>query len=164
MFAPVAVQVLSRHSRYWQLRGYLTRPPGQDLVVARISTVEPLTVIGNPIGVWRWDADRDIVTWSPELLSMFDLRLGPPASYTAFLDTIIDEDREDVARHIERARDHSDEFTATFRCTGRGEHQPWFHAAGRGTTTPAGRRHVAGIVKYLNPPRTWWTAAATGCG
>lgn len=162
-FVPVSVRVLSRDSRYWRIGGYVVRRPGQDGAVARINLVEPVGAMGCPTGMWHWDPQQDIVTWSPELLWMFAMRVGPPSSYAAFLDMIVDEDRIDLAGQIQRAGDRAHEFSARFRCKGDDGHELWFHTAGRATTSPSGQM-VAGIVKYLNPPQSWWNARTIGCG
>lgn len=121
----------------------------------RGSPARPDSGAGNP--------ERDVITWSPELLGWFGLRTGPLVSYAAFLETIVDEDRGTVAAQIDAARVHGHDFGATFSCTGAKGRDLWFHIAGRRMIPPSGYE-VAGICKYLSPPPSWWTSSAIGCG
>jgi hypothetical protein len=104
------------------------------------------------------------VSWSPELLDMFAMRVGPPASYAAFLAVILADDRDGFARLVDRALLEGRPFAATFRCPAPGEHDLWFHVTGCRDGNGPGPRRMAGLVKYLNPPRTWPRCSPIGCG
>jgi PAS domain-containing protein len=161
-FRPLELRLLARDSRYWWTRWHLGRRRDGSLQARGVEYLTPDHEPGPPIGTWHWDADRDVVSWSPELLDMFGLRIGPPASYAAFLSFILEEDRGSFDRHVELALHDGHPFVATFRCPTGGEHDLWFHATG---CRCAGGRRLAGVVKYLNPPPTWPTRSSPiGCG
>lgn len=163
-FRPLELRVLARDSRYWWTRWHLGAQSDGALMALGVDYLQPAVDSGPPVGTWHWDADRDVVSWSPELLDMFGMQIGPPASYDAFLAVILDDDRDGFARHVERALVEGQPFVATFRCPTKGEHDLWFHATGCRCAADPGQRRLSGLVKYLNPPSTWPRRSPIGCG
>ena len=164
-FVPVEVRILARDSRYWRSRWHLTFALGGPCELHGIDFVGPDPGRGPLVATWRWHVETDVVSWSPELLDLFDLNVGPPASVGSFLATVHEDDRHHVARHLRLAVLHDDSFQYTFRCPTSEGRDLWFHAVGRCCVDADGAREVAGLVKYLNPPSTPATAERIiGCG
>ena len=152
-FWPVEIRILARDRRYWWTRWHLWVSTGRCVVCASgVDYVGRDDVVGPPVGTWRWDIDADQVVWSTELLDMFGLGVGPPMSYQRFLDSVHDEDRDDVDQAVRWSLCSGDPFVADFRGVDDGERDRWFHAAGRVEPDAGGSRgQLCGIVKYLNP-------------
>ena len=153
-FWPVELRFLARDRRYWWTRWHLTATAERPVVCAEgVALVGDAGSQGPPVGTWGWNIDADTVVWSPELLDMFGFRVGPPASYQAFLASVDVEDRADVDRLVQACvvsgEPYITEFRAAHRDRGR---ERWFHAAGRvEPTTDSRHRHLLGVVKDLNP-------------
>jgi PAS domain-containing protein len=162
-FIPVELRILARDSRYWWTRWHLIVAPDE---VCQATGVDYLLPAGAaaPVATWRWNVDHDIVSWSPELLDMFDLRWGPPVSLEAFLASVHEDDRASVAGRLRVAVIDGEPFGYTFRCPTGGVYERWFCAAGRCCRTPDGTRVVGGLVKYLNPPEAPVAGAVIGSG
>lgn len=164
-FRPLELRLLARDSHYWWTRWHVGARADGSPMVRGVEHLRPDGEPGPPIGTWHWDADRDVVSWSPELLDMFGMRVGPPVSYAAFLSVVLDDDRDGFARLVERTLLDGHPFVATFRCPTDGERDLWFHATGCRSHGWPRRRRLAGVVKYLNPPRTWPARSSPiGCG
>ena len=164
-FVPVDVRLLARDSRYWRTRWHLTVAPDGGAELHGIDALGPEPGRGPVVATWRWNVTADIVSWSPELLDIFALDVGPPASVASFLATVHEDDRQHVARGLRLAVLHDDSFQYTFRCPTKDGRDHWFHAVGRCTVDAAGSRHVAGLVKFLNPPAPRASAdKVIGCG
>ena len=159
-FRPLELRVLARDSRYWWTRWQVGAGP-HGSVARGVEYLSPDVEHGPPVGTWHWDADRDIVSWSTEVLDMFDMRVGPPVSYAAFLSFVLDDDREGFARHVDSALAEGRPFVSTFRCSAGEDHDLWFHATGCRSVAGPGRRRLAGLVKYLNPPQGWPVRSST---
>jgi hypothetical protein len=154
-FCPVELRILARDRRYWWTRWYLSVAGEHPSVSASgVDLLGRHDGSGPAIGTWRWDADADVVVWSPELFDMFDLAVGPPVSYDEFLAVVHTDDRDDVDRWAKWSLVTGEPYVADFRAYGGGDGRDrWFHAVGR--FEPAGdrsNRQLCGIVKYLNPP------------
>lgn len=166
-FMPLQVRLLARDRRYWWTRWHLWSTPDRSTVLATgVDYVAPSGELGPPVGLWWWDVDTDAVSWTTELLDMFALTVGPPATYRAFLDVVLDDDRDDVARAIDVALITGEPYVITFRWPTTGGRDRWFHATGRRLPATAGRPcRVGGMVKYLNPPpATGREPVVIGCG
>jgi hypothetical protein len=164
-FVPLELRLLARDSRYWWTRWHLTVGTDASCAAHGVEYLRPDRERGCPMATWRWFVDTDVVLWSPELLDMFALRVGPPPSYSSFLATIDPDDRGRVAGRLSQAVEDRQPFRYTFRCPTGGSAERWFHTAGRCEVAADGTRQVAGLVKYLNPPSTWPPAERTiGCG
>ena len=152
-FWPIEVRIVARDRRYWWTQWHLWMSTVRCVVCASgVDYVGPDGVVGPPVGTWRWDIDTDTVVWSTELLDMFGLGVGPPTSYERFLDSVHDEDRDDVERAVQWSVCSGEPFVADFRGVDDGERDRWFHAAGRIERQASGAsRQLCGIVKYLNP-------------
>ena len=125
----------------------------------------PSGELGPPVGLWSWDVEADIVSWTTELLDMFGLTVGPPTSYRAFLEAVLEDDRDDVARAIDVALVSGGRYVITFRCPTASSRDRWFHATGRRLPSIPGRScQVGGMVKYLNPPAAGPGPGVIGCG
>jgi PAS domain S-box-containing protein len=56
------------------------------------------------VGSWEWDVTKDKVSWSPELLHIFDIGAGEfEGTYQAFLDRVHPDDLELVRTEIQKA-------------------------------------------------------------
>ena len=153
-FCPVEVRLLGRDRHYWWTRCHLWAPPDPPMVTAvGFDYVGRDGEMGPPMGLWRWDIGTDIVVWSAELLDMFALAVGPPASLQAFLASVDGEDRTAVGRAVRHSVLSGDPYVADFRAARRDRgRERWFHAAGRVEPATAGRPgRLLGIVKDLNP-------------
>ncbi len=164
-FVPVEVRILARDSRYWRTRWHMIAAPDGRCELHGIDYVGPDPGRGPVVATWCWHVESDVVSWSPELLDIFALHVGPPASVSSFLATVHEDDRPHVARHLRLAVQHGDSFQYTFRCPMTDERELWFHAVGRCCVDADGSRQVGGLVKYLNPPSSSATAEQIiGCG
>src|SRR5215211_8714533 len=152
-FAPVELRILGRDSRYWctQWRRRHTRDQVCELQGA--TYLRPAEW-GCPVGTWRWYVEHEAVSWSPELLDMFGMQVGPPASRDAFLGTVHEDDLDTVATTLRRAVEEEGPFAYTFRCPTEDGRDRWFYAAGRCSVEQGGGHVVVGLGKYLNPPPT----------
>jgi PAS domain-containing protein len=162
-FVPLELRFLARDSRYWWTRWHLTVTPDATGEARGVDYLRPAEW-GSPVATWRWNVDRDMVSWSPELLDMFALRLGPPASLASFLAAVHADDRHSVARRLRVAVVDGQPFGYTFRCPTGDARDDWFYAAGRCSRDIDGTRVVAGLVKHLNPRSRPSTDPAIGCG
>ena len=153
-FTPLCLRMLGRDRRYWWTRWDVRPACGASGVLATgVDFLHPDGEVGPPVGTWLWDVDDDVVSWSPELLDIVSLPVGPPVSCSAFLAAVLDDDRGLVRRAIERA-------LATRRALRR--HVPLPHAERARPLVPRHRsvrsgarraaRRLGGLVKYLNPP------------
>jgi len=154
-FWPVDLRLLGRDRRYWWTRWHLWTAPSHPprVCATGVDHLGRDGLGGPPMATWRWDVDDDIVVWSPELLDMFNLAVGPPASYAEFLRSVDDEDRDEVDRAVRWSLLSGDPYVADFRAASRRVGRDrWFHAAGR-VERASGRRscQLLGIVKDLNP-------------
>ena len=165
-FVPFELRLLARDSRYWSTRWHGQRRPDRSVTATGVELLGPDPGIGPPVGVWCWIVDTDVVSWSTDLLDMFGVQIGPPRSYAAFLEVIVDDDREHVARHLDTCLIEGDPALFSFRCPiPCGSRDRWFHAAARRSVDDEGRRRIAGLVKYLNPPPPWPAmSGVSGCG
>jgi hypothetical protein len=159
-FVPLELRVLGRDARYWWTRWWRRDTP--SLQIQGATYLRP-SGWACPVGSWRWQVEREVVTWSAEVLDMFGVRIGPPAHVAAFLASVHDEDQANAGAVLRRAVQEHGTFAYTFRTPGR-EHDRVFYAAGRCRVDADGGLVVAGLVKYLNPPPTPRRGAATGCG
>jgi hypothetical protein len=154
-FLPVELRMLGRDRQYWWTRWHLwsaaSDPP--RVCASGADHVGRDGVRGLPMATFRWNIDDDSVVWSAELLDMFDLAVGPPASYADFLRSVDDDDRAAVDRAVRWSLLSGDPYVADFRSASRrAGRDRWFHAAGR--VEPAGGNRpcrLLGIVKDLNP-------------
>jgi PAS domain-containing protein len=162
-FIPVELRILARDSRYWWTRWHLVVGPGGSCEATGLDYIRPAGA-ASPVATWRWNVDRDIVSWSPELLDMFDLRWGPPASLASFLASVHEDDRASVAGRLRLAVIDGEPFGYTFRCPTDGAYERWFCACGRCYSKLDGTRVVGGMVKYLNPPPSRGAATVIGSG
>ncbi len=153
-FAPLCVRMLGRDRRYWWTRWDVRPLGGPGVVAVGVDILHTCGDVAPPVGTWLWDVDADVVSWSPELLDMVDVRVGPPVSCAAFLASVLEDDRQLVHRAIERALATGEPYAVTFRCPTRAGRDRWFHATGRcdPARRAAGARRLGGLVKYLNPP------------
>lgn len=165
-FMPVQLRLLARDRRYWWTRWHCWLTADRSTITATgVDYVAPTGELGPPVGLWWWDVDTDVVSWTTELLDMFALTVGPPTSYRAFLDGVLDDDRDDVAQAIDDALVTGEPYVISFRCPTAGHRDRWFHATGRRLPTTGGRpRRVGGMVKYLNPPAAAGERGVIGCG
>ena len=163
-FVPVEVRILARDSRYWRSRWHLTATTDGRWELHGIDYVGPDPGRGPVVATWCWHVESDVVYWSPELLDIFALDVGPPASVDSFLATVHEDDRPHVARHLRLAVLDGDSFQYTFRCPTGDGHDLWFHAVGRCCVDAEGSRQVGGLVKYLNPPSSATADQIIGCG
>jgi hypothetical protein len=163
-FRPLEIRVLGRDSRYWWTQWHLGVQSDGSPVLVGLDHLRPDDEFGPPVGMWHWDADSDVVSWSPELFDMFGMQVGPPASYASFLAVVLDDDRDAFASLVDRAVLDDQPFAATFRCPSPGDHDLWFHATGRLCASDDGSRRLTGLLKYLNPPPTWPRRSPIGCG
>jgi hypothetical protein len=152
---PVEMRILARDRHYWWTRWHVWVSGDPPVACASaVDYVERDADVGPPVGTWRWDVDADSVVWSPELLDMFALGIGPPADYERFLAGVHAEDRDEVDRAVRWSLLSGEPYVADFRAFGECEGRDrWFHAAGR--VEPAANDlpgQLCGIVKYLNPP------------
>jgi hypothetical protein len=161
-FVPVDLRILGRDSRYWWTRWRRRHTLDAGCALDGATYLRP-DEWGCPVGTWRWYVDVEAVSWSPELLDMFGLQVGPPASQAAFLATVHADDRASVATTLRRAVDERGPFAYTFRCPAGAGLDRWFYAAGRCYVDHDGADVVVGLVKYLNAPPTGGRAAI-GCG
>ena len=151
---PVEVRLLGRDRHYWWTRWCLWSPLDPPMVTAvGVDYVGGDGELGPPVGTWRWNIGTDTVVWSAELLDMFALAVGPPASYQTFLATVNVEDRAEVDRAVRWSVLSGDPYVADFRAAHRERgRERWFHAAGRvEAATGQQPERLLGIVKDLNP-------------
>ena len=165
-FVPLDLRILARDSRYWWTLWHLALTADGS---AELHGTDVLGPDRDParaplVATWRWNVETDAVSWSPELLDIFAMHVGPPASFASFLATVHDDDRAHVERHLRRAVRDGDPFRYTFRCPTEGTRDRVFHAVGRCGVDGAGSRQVIGLVKYLNPPSSGATQPVIGCG
>jgi hypothetical protein len=150
-FRPVELRFLARDGRYWTTGWFLTTGRSAMSRLDGVDYIGPADA-GLPVGTWRWHVDRDVVFWSPELLDMFGLRVGPPASLAAFLANVHGDDRPNVAAQLRLATTQSKAVGYSFRCPTSGTRDRCFYGSGRSYVEADGARVVAGLVKYLNAP------------
>jgi PAS domain-containing protein len=151
-FVPFELRLLSRDSRYWSTRWYLSRRPDGAVGAIADCVLGPDSDVGPAVGVWQWNSTDDTLSWSVELLNMFGFRSRPPTGRLRLLDVVLPEDRPNLARHFDRALDRGEPFVVAFRGAMPGRRDRWFQAAGR-RFEHDGCRQLGGIVKDLNPPR-----------
>ena len=120
-FWPIELRLLGRDRQYWWTRWHLwaatSDPP--TVCAAGVEHVGRDGLRGPPVGTWRWSIDDDQVVWSPELLDMFNLAVGPPSSYADFLSSVHDEDRGDVDRAVRWSLLSGDPYVTDFRAAHR---------------------------------------------
>ena len=152
-FWPLEVRILARDRRYWWTRWHLWSSAVRCAVCASgVDYVDPDGVVGALVGTWRWQLDADQVVCSPELLDMFALDVGTPATYAGVLDAVHDEDRAELEQAVRWSLRSGQPFVADFRGVENGDRDRWFHAAGRFEADAGGSGgELCGIVKFLNP-------------
>lgn len=55
------------------------------------------------VGSWKWDIEKDIVTWSDELYSIFGKDKNQPVNYESYIQSVHADDRENTKEMITRA-------------------------------------------------------------
>jgi PAS domain-containing protein len=160
---PVQLRFLARGGRYWTTGWFLTTTADTCDMLHGVDYIGPADA-GLPVGTWRWHVDRDVVSWSAELLDMFGLRVGPPASLQDFLANVHDDDRTDVAAQLRLAATRHSTVGYAFRCPAGGGRDRCFYGSGRSYVEPDGGRVVAGLVKFLNAPADTAHSPVIGSG
>ena len=75
-----------------------------------------LALFAGNIGIWEWDVERDVVTWSDEVYALHGLELGTFGGTGAdFARLVHPDDRAEVWRRIESALARESAFSADFR-------------------------------------------------
>jgi PAS domain S-box-containing protein len=85
------------------------------------------------IGVWAWDLATDLVRWSPEVESLYDVPTGSfRGTFEAFIEAVHEEDRALVGATVERAlAERSDDFSVEHRVVRRDGAVRWLACHGR---------------------------------
>jgi PAS domain S-box-containing protein len=99
------------------------------------------------IGVWSWDAETNILTWSVNLESLHGL---PPDSFngtlSGFLDCIHSEDRANVEALLKEAMHAGTPFRARYRTPQRnGNDECWLEATGAITAEGGKPKAISGL-------------------
>jgi PAS domain-containing protein len=151
-YVPLVVRMLGRDQRYWWT-GWRLSPSSNGVDAVGVHHLGPDSSVPPPVGLWRWDVDRDTVAWSKDLLDLLGgTGLRPASSYAGFLGAVHPEDRADVDRTMRRTLATDERDVVTFRCPLHPGRDRWFHASVRRTVAADGGVGVGGIVRYLNAP------------
>lgn len=87
---------------------------------------------GGRMGWWKRDLVTDEVTWSPELEHLFGFDPGTfPNTRTAFLNQVLEEDREKVTDAVRQAVDANTDYSVEFRFRRQDGSIGWMDGRGR---------------------------------
>src|SRR4051812_44815981 len=115
-----------------------------------------LALEGTETGFWEWNVATDAIEWSDNMGPLYGLPRGTqPAGVQDFLERIVHpDDREALARHIERAvtEGTSYEFDLRVMLPERGER--WLHARARAIAGPDGTtERIIGLLSDVTERR-----------
>src|SRR4051812_12150365 len=75
-----------------------------------------IAVLAGNIGIWDWDLERDVVTWSPGVYELYGLQPEPAGRPVAELTVLIHPDeREDITRRLREAIEQRKGFSTEYR-------------------------------------------------
>jgi PAS domain S-box-containing protein len=90
-------------------------------------------------GLWEWDLDTETLIWDETCEQLFGYELGSfPGTYDAFVDRILDADREAVDEQITTAIQTNSEYDVEFRIEQSDGNRRWIRSRGLIETDDAG--------------------------
>lgn len=83
------------------------------------------------LGSWEWDISSNVITWSPQLIELFELDEATyPRDYDGFLDALHAEDRDGVDVIVRASFESHQPFEFDFRVVTRDGGTRWLHSRG----------------------------------
>ncbi len=163
-FRPLEVRLLGRDRRYWWTRWSLIGADDGALWARGVDYLAADPQMAPVLGLWEWELDKSLMSWSTHVLDVRGGSVGVPVSYDMFLASVLADDRRDVDAGMQHAARTGERYQMTFRRRVAGR-ETWFHASGRRYPAEHGDAPtVGGVVKCLNPLPSAWPVATVGCG
>ncbi len=83
------------------------------------------------VGLWDWDMQNDLVTWSEEHYHLYGLDLSVTPSYENWLNTVLPADRPYIDRKVREAIDQGQNLKVSFRIDHPADGQRWIMVRGQ---------------------------------
>ncbi len=104
------------------------------------------------IGIWDWDIDRDVVTWTPEVYELHGMAAGTFGGHASdFAGRVHPDDVADVWARIQRAMTPEGGFSAEFRVMLPQGGERWLSTSGRVYHGLDGGRRMVGATFSIDP-------------
>ncbi|HKQ40486.1 MAG TPA: MASE1 domain-containing protein [Verrucomicrobiae bacterium] len=98
-----------------------------------------LALAAADLGDWSWDADSDLVMFSPRAAEIFGIPPGPHMTWTKMQTLLHDEDRERARKEVERSIATQGRYDIEYRLNRADGTQVWVAALGRARYDSTGR-------------------------
>jgi signal transduction histidine kinase len=108
-----------------------------------------LALAAARLGDWSWDAETDVVTFSPQAATIFNIPPGPQMTWTAMRELLHPDDRERARIAVEQAiADHTD-YVIEY-CLTNTQPERWVSAVGRPMYGAGGHiTRMIGVVRDI---------------